>query len=126
MRRIDYPALKALVPMRDVLMLIGWEPTFHRGGGQYRGRCPIHESEDPRSAVFAVKGDGFCCFKCGERGDQLRLYALVRCLPIHAACVELCRELRKAVPQLPRQHARREGNRSDGTVGGCGGPPPHR
>ena len=101
MRWIDFDALKAMVPMRDVLFLIGWTPTVHRGGGQYRGRCPLHKTEDPRSVAFAVKDDGFTCHKCKEHGDQVRLYALWRKLTMVQAAVELCRELHLVVPRVP-------------------------
>jgi DNA primase len=94
--------VRALVPLRDVLDLLGWQPRPRRGE-QGRGPCPLHSSTAPTSRCFVVpwgKGVFHCC-RCGAGGNALDLYAAATRQPLYPAAVELCRRLGRAVPWLP-------------------------
>ncbi len=100
MRPIDFARLKQLVPMHQVLDLISWRP-LRRENDELRGPCPVHLSTSPKSRCFAVKGNSWYCHgRCRHGGDQVRLYAEVRGLLVYDAAVELCGELKIAVPYL--------------------------
>ncbi len=107
MPSIDFDRVKDLVRMDDVLRIIGWRHVRREPTG-LRGPCPIHRSSNPRSRSFAASEKGFCCFGCNQRGDQLRLYALVIGQPIYPATVQLCAVLGVPVPYLP-SHPPRNG-----------------
>jgi len=125
-RPIDFGALKRAVPMHEVLRLLGWH-AIEQHGEEYRGPCPLHGASGPRSRSFAVCGDGFCCHTCKQRGDQLRLYATARRLPLGVACRELAEAVGVPLPTLPgRREQRRAGNGEEERSGGPGGSPPHR
>lgn len=60
---IDFPAVKAAVPMDVVLE--------HYGIEQKRGFaiCPFHDDRHPSMRVYR---DGFYCFVCGTGGDTIK------------------------------------------------------
>lgn len=102
---IDYQQLRARVSMRDVLTLLGFQPTRVRGV-QVRGPCPLHDRRHeptslPRggrhgSAPFSahLEKHVYHCFVCGSQGNQLDLWAAVRNLSLHAAALDLCQAAR--------------------------------
>ena len=104
---VSFRQVRAWVPMREVLELLGWQPRT-RHGEQGRGPCPLHGSTSPRSRCFAVHlGRGvFHCFRCGAGGNALDLYAAATRQPLYPAAVELCRRLGHAVPWLPSDRPR--------------------
>ena len=62
------PELLAEIQARLPLdRLIGQTVAMKRQGRSWRGKCPFHGS---RSQSFSVKGSGYRCFNCGEKGDH--------------------------------------------------------
>jgi DNA primase len=99
---IDYRAARALVPLADVLGLLGFVPR-QRHGQQLRGPCPVHRSRSTTSRVFAahLQRQVWHCFRCGAGGNALDLWAAVTRQPLHAAAIDLCQRLGRDVPWLP-------------------------
>jgi hypothetical protein len=120
---IDYRQLRARVSMRQVLTLLGFQPT-HVRGDQVRGPCPLHggleKSQIPTSlqraghrasAPASTRGESapfsahlekhvYRCFACGSQGNQLDLWAAAQRLPLHAAALDLCQAARVSPPWL--------------------------
>src|SRR5271167_3527178 len=98
---IDYRAARALLPLADVLALIGYTPAT-RTGGQLRGPCPLHGSRSRTSRVFAAHlgKNVYHCFRCGAGGNALDLWAAWIGLPLHRAVQDLCERLGRPVPLL--------------------------
>jgi DNA primase len=70
MSGVDFAAVRAAISMEQVLKFIGFIPAERRGP-QWRGPCPIHDSQSPSSRSFSVnvtKG-AFRCFQCGAQGN---------------------------------------------------------
>jgi DNA primase len=105
---IDYRALRAEISMERVLELIGYHPTSRRGH-QLRGACPLHASErlSPRYFSAELKKGVFRCFACGTQGNQLDLWAQLRCLPLHKAAIDLCQHAGVRVPIIKSDSAAR-------------------
>ena len=87
---IDYPELRRQITMREVLDLIGFQPTSHRGP-QLRGPCliPSCPSTSDRSFSVHLTRQVYHCFACRSRGNALDLWAAVRGLPTYQAAVDL-------------------------------------
>jgi DNA primase len=97
---IDYCALRAAIPMEQVLRLLGYRHASRRGQ-QLRGPCPVHDpSAAGASRCFSAHlgRHFFRCFRCGAQGNQLDLWQLVHELPLYEAALLLCRELRIEPP----------------------------
>jgi DNA primase len=105
---IDYRAARALVPLTDVLGLLGWVPR-QRDGSQLRGPCPVHGSRRQTSRLFSAHLDknAWHCFGCGTGGNALDLWAAVTRQPLHAAVLDLCQRLGREVPWLPPRRPER-------------------
>ena len=101
-KAIDFASVKRQISTFQVLGLIGWR-AVQVYADTMRGPCPLHGSNSQKSRVFEACDDGFHCFKCGQSGDQLRLWALLSGLDIYNAACELCGKLGLAVPWLPRR-----------------------
>jgi DNA primase len=99
---IDYRAARVLLPLADVLGLLGFVPAA-RHGPQLRGPCPLHRSRSAASRSFAAHlGQGaWHCFRCGAGGNALDLWAAATRQPLHAAVLDLCERLGRDVPWLP-------------------------
>jgi DNA primase len=99
---IDYRAARALLPLADVLALLGFVPR-RRHGLQLRGPCPLHRSRtaSSRSLAAHLGKDAWHCFRCGAGGNALELWAAATHQPLHAAVLDLCQRLGRAVPWLP-------------------------
>ena len=100
---IRFPEVRALVPLADVLGLLGFvagEPS----GDEVRGPCPVHRPASPRSRSFSanLKRDVYQCFTCGSAGNQLDLFAAVTGLRLFDAAVALCERLHREVPWVRR------------------------
>jgi len=111
---IDFPAVRAAIPIAQVLALLGFVPRSDHAG-QQRGACPLHGSTQGTARCFSVNTNAhtFHCFKCGRCGNALELWAAAHRLSIYDAAVDLCQRLNMAVPILappPR------GNREEETV----------
>jgi DNA primase len=103
---IDYRAARALLPLADVLALLGFVPR-RRHGLQLRGPCPVHRCRSAMSRSFAAHlgQNAWHCFRCGAGGNALDLWAAVTQQPLPAAILDLCQRLGRAVPWLPPHHA---------------------
>jgi DNA primase len=98
---IDYRTARALLPLADVLGLLGFVPR-RRHGQQLRGPCPLHRSRSATSRSFAAHlgKNVWRCFRCGAGGNALDLWAAATYQPLHAAVVDLCHRLGRDVPWL--------------------------
>ena len=98
---IDYKAVRSQIPMERVLELIDYRPTSRRGH-QLRGACPFHTSKSPEPRCFSVelKKGVFRCFTCGAQGNQLDLWARLRCLSLHQAAIDLCHHAGVRIPTI--------------------------
>lgn len=101
MAGIDYPSVRAVVPLQAVLDLLGFVPTG-RHGDQVRGPCPIHRSKSPHSRSFSANlaRNAFRCFSCGAAGNQLDLWSLAQSLALFDAATDLCDRLQIQVPRF--------------------------
>lgn len=93
--------------MAQVLEFLDWRPTWRRGD-QLRGPCPIHKSTGERSRIFSVHlaKHAFQCFKCGEHGNQLDLYAKTTGLSVYAAALEICERIGLVPPHRDAERSR--------------------
>jgi DNA primase len=100
---VDFQLLRGQITMREVLQLLQFEPTVRRGD-QWRGPCPVHGSQNPRSRSFSVnvRLGRYHCFGCGSRGHALELWSAVRGSNVYAAAVELCQLLGMEIPWVTR------------------------
>ena len=91
---INFAALRTQVTITQVLDVIGWEP-LSRTPNAARGKCPLHDSNNPRGFSVSFAKDAFQCFsgKCGKKGNQLDLAAEDFQLPLYQAAIRLCAEL---------------------------------
>ena len=98
---IHYRRLRTDISMRQVLELIGIEPSSHRGD-QFGGLCPLPACQETADRTFSVHlGRGiFHCFACGEGGNQLDLWASLHDLPFHEAARLLCQQTQTPIPWL--------------------------
>src|SRR5262245_1645079 len=63
---IDFKAVRASIPIAEVLHLVGFVPCTSTKQ-QQRGPCPVHQSASTRSTCFSVNlaKNTYQCFKCG-------------------------------------------------------------
>lgn len=89
---IDYRQLRSRIRMRQVLDLIGFQPSSCHGP-QLRGPCPIPGCCSASPGAFSVHltRQVYHCFACRSHGNALDLWAAVRGLPLHEAALDLCR-----------------------------------
>jgi DNA primase len=106
MPALDFREARVRLPLADVLQLIGFEPST-RQGDKLRGPCPVHRSRTRRSRSFAVDlaKSVWHCFRCGAGGNALDLWVSLTRQPLHAAVIDLCRQLGREAPWVrrPRQ-----------------------
>ena len=98
---IDFPAVRAAVPIADVLRLLGFKARGSRGR-QQRGPCPLHGSTSGTSRCFSANLDRnlFHCFKCNRGGNALELWAAAKQLTPYDAAIDLCDRLGLPLPTL--------------------------
>lgn len=97
---IDFAAIKAAVNIAAVLQLLGC--TGQTRFSQHRGPCPLHGSNAGTARCFSanLEENVFHCFKCGQSGDAIELWArATKQLPYDAA-VDLCAKLGIPLPVL--------------------------
>ena len=100
---VDFQRTRERITMRDVLQLLQFEATSRRAE-QWRGPCPVHGSQNPRSRSFSVNvqlGRNHS-FSCGSQGNALELWAAVHHKSVYAAAVELCELLGVEIPWVTR------------------------
>ncbi len=100
MPRLDYRALRALIPIRVVFEQLHYVPLQIRRD-QGRGPCPLHASRD-NSDCFSVqvRKHVFFCHGCHRGGTQLDLWAAAIQFPLYAATLNLCHRLHLDPPLL--------------------------
>jgi DNA primase len=105
---INLKVVKQNVRIAQVLGWLHWQPVSKQRD-ELRGDCPFHATSWRRSKCFSVNTriDCFHCFKCGEKGNALELFARVRKLTLHAAAIEICQLAGMAVPYLNAPEQRR-------------------
>ena len=105
---IDFAAIKAVVSIAAVLKLLGC--TLHGGGAQQRGPCPLHASTRGTARCFGanLNENVFHCFKCGNSGDAIDLWAKTHRLSPYDAAIDLCNRLNVPLPLLPFPSSPRE------------------
>ena len=112
---IDYPALRAAIPIEQVLALLNFQPS-HRRDRQLRGPCPVHGSNtagDRRCFSVHLDRHVFRCFICGAHGNQLDLWSQIHRLPLYEAALHLCRHAAIPPPRLaPKTNRRHPGTRN--------------
>jgi hypothetical protein len=98
---VNFQAVRSMVPMTQVLALIGFVPR-ETSGEQLRGPCPVHGSSSARSRTFSanVRRNAYRCFKCASSGNQLDLWAAFSKTDLHPATVDLCQRLHLAIPWI--------------------------
>jgi hypothetical protein len=88
---LDFEAVKSRIGIGAVLKLLGIETTK----SQHRGSCPLHGSTRGTSRCFSANGQKnvFHCFKCGQSGNALELWAKATQQTPYAAALDLCGRL---------------------------------
>jgi putative transposase len=99
---IDFAAVHAAITMTAVLQLLGFQPQSTHGA-QQRGPCPLHGSTAGTSRCFSANLElhTFRCFKCGNSGNALELWARATRLSMYDAAIDLCQRLAIPLPMLP-------------------------
>lgn len=98
---IDFAALREQIPIRDVLTLLGFQPTSRRGT-RLRGPCPLRCSDDPTAFAVDMALDKFYCHRCHRGGNQLDLWCITHGLSIYPAAKDLCARLHLPIPEIHR------------------------
>ena len=98
---IHFARVRALIPLADVLNLVGFVPC-ETSRDQVRGPCPVHHSTSPMSRSFSanLKGHIYRCFTGGSKGNPLNLYASVTGLSLFEAAIALCEQLDREIPWI--------------------------
>ena len=93
---IDFEAVKSRIGIAAVLTLLGIEATKV----QHRGACPLHGSTRGTSRCFSANGpkNVFNCFKCGQSGNALELWAKATQQTPYDAAIDLCGRLGIELP----------------------------
>lgn len=96
---IDFAQVRSLIPMKDVLTLLDWEPSSIRGP-QLRGPCPLPNCSTTSRRTFCVSHEkqAWHCFACGRHGNQLDLWTLMTEHKLYQATVDLCQRAGQPVP----------------------------
>ncbi|MCI0704120.1 MAG: integrase core domain-containing protein [Planctomycetia bacterium] len=95
---IDFAAVKSRIGIGAVLKLLGIEATK----SQHRGSCPLHGSTRGTARCFSANGQKnvFHCFKCGQSGNALELWAKATQQTPYDAALDLCGRLGIELPML--------------------------
>ncbi|MCI0704495.1 MAG: IS3 family transposase [Planctomycetia bacterium] len=103
---IDFEAVKSRIGIAAVLKLLGVEVSK----SQHRGACPLHGSTSGTSRCFSANGQKnvFHCFKCGQSGNALDLWAKATQQTPYDAALDLCARLGLELPTLTPVSRNRE------------------
>ena len=103
---INFEAVKSLVTIAAVLNLLG----VATNKTQHRGPCPLHGSTSGTSRCFSanLERNLFHCFKCGQSGNALDLWAKAKQLTPYDAALDLCERLAIPLPTLEPTKRNRE------------------
>jgi DNA primase len=101
MPALDFREARARLQLAEVLDLLGFTPSQRRGD-QVRGPCPVHRSRTRESRSFAAHlgKNVWHCFGCDAGGNALDLWMAVTRQPLHAAVIDLYRQLGRDLPWL--------------------------
>ena len=83
MSYIDFAGLKARFNIEEAIPLLGLE--LKQNGDQYRGLCPVCESDDKRALVITESKQAFYCFGCKKGGDVITLVSRVKNISLKEA-----------------------------------------
>ncbi len=100
----DIEQIRSNWPVERLLEDLGY--SVQKG----RSRCPLCDSlkNRQRADAMSVSRDGWCCFRCGEKGDVFSLYCLVHGVRFGEALKALysgdeeLRSLGTGAPRVPR------------------------
>jgi putative transposase len=117
---IDFDAVRAALTLAAVLQLLGFKANSTRGA-QQRGPCPLHGSTAGTSRCFSANLEEHCfqCFKCGNSGNALDLWARANQLNIYDAALDLCQRLGIPLPTLPPPPRNSEEESVASVTGAC-------
>jgi len=103
---IDLAAVKSRTGIAAVLTLLGVEVTKV----QHRGACPLHGSTSGTSRCFSAncQKNVFQCFKCGQSGNALDLWAKATQQTPYDAALDLYARLGLELPTLTPVSRNRE------------------
>lgn len=87
---IDKDEVKKAVPLLKAVEMLGIQ--VQKSGAQYRGKCPLCDSEDERSLVCTPERDLWYSFCCETGGDQIALWQKVKGHDFKDACAEMLGE----------------------------------
>ena len=103
---IDFAAVKSLVGIGAVLKLLGIAVTK----SQHRGCCPLHGGTRGTARCFSANQEknAFHCFKCGQSGNALELWAKATQQTPYDAALDLGKRLGIELPTLSHPVRNRE------------------
>jgi DNA primase len=98
---IHFATVRAMIPLADVLYLVGFVPS-ETSRDRVRGPCPVHHSTAPTSRSFSanLKRHIYKFLACESKGNQLDLYASVTGLSLFEAAIALCEQLDREIPWM--------------------------
>lgn len=107
---IDFAAVKSLIGIAAVLQLLG----IRVAKSPHRGCCPLHGSTRGTSRCFSVSQEKnvFQCFKCGQSGNALELWAKATSQTPYDAALDLGQRLGIELPTLRADAEQGRGTRN--------------
>jgi hypothetical protein len=97
--KVDFPAVKRLIPITAALAVMGYRLPRRRGRSLL-GPCPLHSLPSSQSTAFRCSGLVWYCERCQRGGDVVRLWGLHHHLTDLEAALELCDLFDLQVPRL--------------------------
>ncbi|GAB5450252.1 MAG: hypothetical protein Hals2KO_05800 [Halioglobus sp.] len=84
---VDKEEVKQAVSIRQAVDMLGIQMSV--SGQQFRGKCPLCNSEEERSFVITPAKDLWYSFCCETGGDAIKLWELVKGIPFQDACLDM-------------------------------------
>lgn len=72
-RQRNIPFMASVRAVKDAVPIAEYAGTLTDLDGRGRGRCPVHDGDNPTSFVVFPDGGRFYCHACGESGDVIDL-----------------------------------------------------
>jgi hypothetical protein len=97
MPRVDFNGVRTEFTMKQVLSLLGLQPS-NRSGAHWYGSCPLQEPtwRGLRRSFSVSVVFGRCDrHGCDSHGNQLELWAAAAKLPLHQAAIDPCHRLNR-------------------------------